>query len=90
MAFLTSSPNRTSSTSANSQDRVSYPEFRDFLLLMPRNATTAEIYRYYEVKKFDHDARGAARINMEGVLYIETHGMPEATKLVGSEYRRRR
>lgn len=59
MTFLTSSPH---------SHAVSFPEFRDFLLLMPRQASTAEIYRYYEVRKFDHDARGAARINMEGAL----------------------
>lgn len=59
MSFLTSSPQ---------SQGVSYPEFRDFLLLLPRHASTAEIYRYYEVRKFDHDARGAARINMEGTF----------------------
>jgi len=58
ITFLTSSPHSRT---------VSFPEFRDFLLLMPRKASTAEIYRYYEVTKFDLDARGASRVNMEGV-----------------------
>jgi hypothetical protein len=57
----------TSLTSSPHSRTVSFPEFRDFLLLMPRKASTAEIYRYYEVTKFDLDARGASRINMEGV-----------------------
>ena len=46
---------------------ISFQEFRDFLLLMPRKASTAEIFRYYKVKKFmGDDGRGAARVNMEG------------------------
>lgn len=46
---------------------ISFREFRDFLLLLPRRASTAEIYQYYEVKKFmGDDGRGAARVTMEG------------------------
>lgn len=61
ITYLTSSP--TSNT-------VSFGQFRDFLLLLPRKASTAEIYRYYEVKKFmGDDGRGPARVNMEGLLY---------------------
>src|SRR5260221_9115529 len=42
-------------------------EFRDFLLLMPRTASTSEIYRYYQTRKFlGDDGRGPARVNMEG------------------------
>lgn len=58
MTFMTSSPH---------SHAISFQEFRDFLLLMPRKASPAEIFRYYEVKKFmGDDGRGAARVNMEG------------------------
>jgi solute carrier family 25 phosphate transporter 23/24/25/41 len=61
MAFLTTTPHSHS---------ISFTEFRDFLLLLPRQVSTKEIYRYYEVKKsLDSDTRGASRVNMEG-LYI--------------------
>lgn len=58
MTFLTSSPH---------SHAVSFQEFRDFLLLLPRKASPEEIFRFYEVKKFmGDDGRGAARVNMEG------------------------
>lgn len=60
IAFLTSSPHSYA---------ISFEEFRDFLLLMPRKASPEEIFRYYEVKKFmGDDGRGAARVTMEGIL----------------------
>ncbi|ELU37788.1 carrier protein [Rhizoctonia solani AG-1 IA] len=46
--------------------RITFPEFRDFLLLLPRKASTHEIYQFYKVKKFlGDDGRGVARVNME-------------------------
>ncbi len=58
ITFLTSSPH---------SHAISFKEFRDFLLLLPRKASPEEIFRYYEVKKFmGDDGRGAARVNMEG------------------------
>lgn len=59
MTFLTSSPH---------SHAVSFSEFRDFLLLLPRRATLEEIYRYYELRKYmGDDGRGAvARVTMEG------------------------
>lgn len=46
---------------------ISFQEFRDFLLLLPRRASTKEIYRFYEVRRFlGDDGRGAARVTMEG------------------------
>ncbi|KAH9951624.1 mitochondrial carrier [Amylocystis lapponica] len=55
---------------------ISFPEFRDFLLLLPRKASTAEIYRYYEVKKFmGDDGRGPARVNMEGDVSLSAEDM---------------
>jgi len=79
MTFLTSSPH---------SHAISFPEFRDFLLLLPRPASTKEIFRhvcyykycagekcshpnsrYYEVRKsLGDDGRGAARVNMEGMI----------------------
>jgi solute carrier family 25 phosphate transporter 23/24/25/41 len=61
MISLTSSPH---------SHPISFREFRDFLLLLPRRASTAEIYQYYEVKRFtEDDRRGAARVTMEGSLF---------------------
>ncbi|KAG8903969.1 hypothetical protein FRB99_002448 [Tulasnella sp. 403] len=58
MTFLTSSPHSHS---------ISFPEFRDFLLLLPRKASTLEMYRYYTVRRsLGDDGHGVARVNMEG------------------------
>lgn len=60
MTFLTSSPH---------SHAITFAEFRDFLLLLPRKVNAEEIYRYYEVKKFmGDDGKGAARVTMEGTL----------------------
>ena len=65
MTFLTLSPH---------SHAINFQEFRDFLMLMPREASAAEIFRYYEVKKFmGDDGRGAARVNMEGMC---VYGVP--------------
>ena len=46
---------------------ISFAEFRDFMLLLPRKVSTAEMFRYYQVRKFlGDDGRGAARVTMEG------------------------
>lgn len=64
MTFLTSSPH---------SHALSFQEFRDFLLLLPRKASPEEIFRYYEVKRFmGDDGRGAARVNMEGEFMLPT------------------
>lgn len=53
--------------SSSHSHAITFTEFRDFLLLMPRKASAKEIFRYYEVRKVASDeARGAARVNMEG------------------------
>lgn len=49
---------------------VTFAEFRDFLLLLPRKASFEEIYKYYQVQKRISDGRGAARINMDGDLNV--------------------
>jgi solute carrier family 25 (mitochondrial phosphate transporter), member 23/24/25/41 len=60
MASLTASPH---------SHAISFREFRDFLLLLPRKVSTAEIYRFYEMKKFiGDDGKGAARVTMEGLF----------------------
>lgn len=47
---------------------INFQQFRDFLLLLPRQVSTSEIYRYYEVKKFmGNDGRGPTRVTMEGL-----------------------
>jgi solute carrier family 25 phosphate transporter 23/24/25/41 len=62
MSSLTASPH---------SHLISFAEFRDFFLLLPRKASTQEFYQYYEVKKrLDSDNRGAARVNMEGALFL--------------------
>ncbi|KAI0081721.1 mitochondrial carrier [Panus rudis PR-1116 ss-1] len=67
MTFMTESPH---------SHAVSFQEFRDFLLLLPRKASTEEIYRYYEVKRFlGDDGRGAARVNMEGDVSLSAEDM---------------
>lgn len=62
MNYLTSSPHAHA---------ISFSEFRDFLLLLPRKISAEEIYRYYQVKKFmGDDGRGAARVTMEGKISL--------------------
>ena len=54
-------------TSSSQPHAVTFGEFRDFLLLLPRKVSTAEIYRYYQVRKFmGDDGRGTGRVTMEG------------------------
>jgi len=79
MTFLTSSPH---------SHAISFPEFRDFLLLMPRKASPEEIFRYYEVKKYmGDDGRGAARVNMEGDVSLSAEDMTRTppTQVLGRE-----
>lgn len=57
----------TSLTSSPHSRAISFAEFRDFFLLLPREASTKEIYRYYQVKRSaGGDNRGAARLTMDG------------------------
>ncbi|CAE6419207.1 unnamed protein product [Rhizoctonia solani] len=61
--------------------RITFPEFRDFLLLLPRKASTHEIYQFYKVKKFlGDDGRGAARVNMEGDVSLSAEDRPSVVK----------
>ncbi|KAJ7507892.1 mitochondrial carrier [Mycena galericulata] len=68
MTFLTASPHSHS---------ISFAEFRDFLLLLPQKASASEIYRYYEMRKYlGEDARGAARVTMEGDVSLSAEDRP--------------
>jgi solute carrier family 25 phosphate transporter 23/24/25/41 len=54
-------------TSSSQPHSITFGEFRDFLLLLPRKVSTAEIYRYYQVRKYmGDDGRGTGRVTMEG------------------------
>jgi solute carrier family 25 phosphate transporter 23/24/25/41 len=65
MISLTSSPHSHS---------ISFQEFRDFLLLLPRRVSTKEIFRFYELRKFlGDDGRGSARVTMEGACLPTSH-----------------
>lgn len=49
------------------QDNIDFRDFRDFFILLPRKISPAEIYQYYEVRRYlGDDGRGAARVTMEG------------------------
>ncbi|KAG1872678.1 mitochondrial carrier [Suillus tomentosus] len=68
MTYLTRSPH---------SHMINFREFRDFLLLLPRKASAAEIYQYYEVKRFmGDDGRGAARVTMEGDVSLSAEDKP--------------
>ncbi|KAF9464486.1 mitochondrial carrier domain-containing protein [Collybia nuda] len=67
----------TTLTSSPHSHTVSFAEFRDFLLLLPRKASPAEIFQYYEVSKFmGDDGRGVARVTMEGDVFLSAEDKP--------------
>ncbi|KDR83676.1 hypothetical protein GALMADRAFT_110441 [Galerina marginata CBS 339.88] len=56
---------------------INFGQFRDFFLLLPRKISPAEIYRYYEMRKYmGEDGRGAARVNMEGDVSLSAEDKP--------------
>ncbi|BEI93587.1 uncharacterized protein CcaverHIS019_0600460 [Cutaneotrichosporon cavernicola] len=68
------------------REHVSFAEFRDFLLLLPRRATPFEIYKFYQVHKRFSDGRGAARVNMDGdpiLSFPKAPGTPEHSTAEG-------
>ncbi|KAF9268042.1 mitochondrial carrier [Marasmius fiardii PR-910] len=74
MTFLTSSPHSRP---------ITFAEFRDFLLLLPRKISPAEIYRYYQLTKFlGDDGRGAARVTMEGDVSLSAEDKPPPPTLM--------
>ncbi|KIM90874.1 hypothetical protein PILCRDRAFT_1116 [Piloderma croceum F 1598] len=67
----------TTLTSSPHSHAISFSEFRDFLLLLPRKISTAEIYRYYQVKRFlGDDGKGSARVTMEGDVSLSAEDKP--------------
>nr|ODO00504.1 solute carrier family 25 (mitochondrial phosphate transporter), member 23/24/25/41 [Cryptococcus depauperatus CBS 7855] len=49
---------------------LTFEDFRDFLIMLPRKATPFEIYKFYQVRKRFSDGRGAARVDKEGDISI--------------------
>ncbi|KAI9512195.1 mitochondrial carrier [Russula earlei] len=67
----------TSLTASSHSHPISFQEFRDFLLLLPRRVSTKEIYQFYQVRKFlGDDGRGAARVTMEGDVSLSAEDKP--------------
>ncbi|KAJ4478192.1 mitochondrial carrier [Lentinula aciculospora] len=61
---------------------ITFSEFRDFFLLLPRKISPEEIYRYYQVTKFlGDDGRGAARVTMEGDVSLSAEDKPPVPPL---------
>ncbi|KAF9534261.1 mitochondrial carrier [Crepidotus variabilis] len=56
---------------------INFGDFRDFFILLPRKASPAEIYQYYEVRRYmGDDGRGPARVNMEGDVSLSAEDKP--------------
>ncbi|KAJ9110277.1 hypothetical protein QFC19_001680 [Naganishia cerealis] len=72
VSFLASGSSTNIGTQQERKDAtyITFAEFRDFLLLLPRKASVAEIYKFYQVRKRFADGRGAARVNMDGDLSV--------------------
>ena len=71
-------------TSSPQSHSVSFQEFRDFLLLLPRQPSTREIYRYYKFKKFlGDDGKGPARVTMEGDVSLSAEDKPPPLTTIG-------
>lgn len=74
----------TSLTASPHSHPISFQEFRDFLLLLPRRVSTKEIYRFYEVRKFlGDDGRGAARVTMSGAFSLTHRGHLKRDSVLG-------
>ncbi|KAG8218571.1 mitochondrial carrier, partial [Butyriboletus roseoflavus] len=64
-------------TQSSGSHVINFQQFRDFLLLLPRKASTAEIHQYYEVKRLmGNDGRGPARVTMEGDVSLSAEDIP--------------
>ena len=50
--------------------QINFGDFRDFFILLSWKASPAEIYKYYEVKKYMDGRRGSARSKVEGMQLI--------------------
>jgi solute carrier family 25 phosphate transporter 23/24/25/41 len=57
-------------SSESHSHHINFGDFRDFFILLPRKVSPAEIYQYYEVRRYlGDDGRGPARVNMEGTYH---------------------
>ncbi|KAF8913961.1 mitochondrial carrier domain-containing protein [Gymnopilus junonius] len=72
-------------------DNINFRDFRDFFILLPRKISPAEIYQYYEMRRYlGDDGRGAARVTMEGDVSLSAEDRPPehpAYKMTASEPR---
>ena len=50
--------------------QISFGDFRDFFILLSRKISPAEIYQYYEVKKYMDGGCGPAHIKVKGIRFI--------------------
>ena len=55
--------------------QINFGDFRDFFLLLSRRVSSAEMYRYYEVKKYMDGGRGPARSKVEGIQFNFYHSL---------------
>ncbi|KAL4081688.1 mitochondrial carrier domain-containing protein [Scleroderma yunnanense] len=78
LTFLTSSPD---------SHTISFREFRDVLLLLPRQISLSEIYRFYMARQFIDDDRGATGVIMKGDVSPSAennlHSMPSSWSAPG-------
>ncbi|TFK29415.1 mitochondrial carrier [Coprinopsis marcescibilis] len=65
--------------------RITFGNFRDFLILLPRRASPDEMFRFYKVKSYlGDDGRGPARVNMEGDVSLSAEDKPPVTAQHGT------
>ncbi|KAF9075717.1 mitochondrial carrier [Rhodocollybia butyracea] len=80
MAFLTATPHSRP---------ITFSEFRDFFLLLPRKISPEELLRYYQVTKFlGDDGRGAARVTMEGDVSLSAEDKPPVPSVNADQFQR--
>ncbi|WVR04148.1 hypothetical protein IAU60_001147 [Kwoniella sp. DSM 27419] len=58
---------------------ITFADFRDFLIMLPRKATPFEIYKFYQVRKRSSDGRGAARVDKEGDISVSFPKSPNSS-----------
>lgn len=76
MTFLASSPD---------SHTISFREFRDVLLLLPRKVSPTEIYRFYMARpSVGNDGRGVTRVTMEGDVSLGAEDKPSSMPSPGT------
>ena len=95
-----SSPNEEGLNKGSEDMYVTFQEFRDFLIMLPRKATPFEIYKcaffsgarkgkltlgaVYQVRKRFSDGRGAARVDKEGDINVSFPKKPGESSTSGA------